>query len=152
MQKLKNILDSLLIVNFFILFTVAPFSKYVAPVTLIAGVILWLLISIIKAGLNSEKLTLGVFFLTKDTSFFCGQRKYILYFIIAGIFSIIFSTNPYHSQSIFFNRYAIYCTAYFLGIIFLKINKKNIFIISVFNSGHYFLGNGRSPRYFTWNK
>lgn len=71
-------------------------------------------------------------------------NRLFLFFGLSCLFSVIFSLDIYHSQSVFFDRYLVYFVFFLSGAFLVKNNKRNIYILaSVFLlAGFIFAGGG----------
>lgn len=104
-EKLIASLEKCLLLNFCIFLLFVPYAKRVAKVCFYTGVSLWLLINILKY----KKRVYRDFFLPNPLN------KPLFVFLVIAVISVVFSVNPYHSQSIFFERYLMYAILFWLA-------------------------------------
>lgn len=148
MQKLKIYLEKVIVINFCIFLFVAPYSKHLVKVYFSLGIVGWLLLNILN---YKNKFYRGI--IPPNP-----LNKPILLFLIASVFSVIFSSDPYHSQSIFFERYLPYVMLFWMATgLTQNINRdkntlKNlhILVLSFLLSG-IFLGIGAVRDYFLFS-
>jgi O-antigen ligase len=97
-----------------------PFFERAPKITAIVGFVLWIAINVGERGKNFYKNLIPKTNLTKP----------LLFFTLALGFSVVFSIDLYHSQSILFERYLYYFFLFIIGI-YLTKDKKNIrFLVS----------------------
>jgi len=110
---LENIL--LGIICIFLIFV--PYDKHLIKICLCWSVFFWLLINILK---YKQRFYRG--FITHSP-----LNKPLLLFLVAAIISTIFSLNPYHSQSIFFERYLPYAILFWMGMSLVVNSNRDSF-------------------------
>lgn len=130
------------------LFVFIPYSKNIVKPFFCAAAALWLVISIFR---YKQKFYLGLILPNP-------LNVPLLIFLGAAILSIIFSLNPYHSQSVFFDRYFPYAVFFWMASFLVKgfrgereegglsFNLK--FLISVFVLSGLIFGLGGAYDYF----
>jgi O-antigen ligase len=117
--KIVLVLNKLLLANLCIFILLCPFFKRIPKITAVVSFVLWLAVNLIKYKKHFYK------YLVPKTNL----AKPLLFFIAALIFSVIFSLDPYHSQSILFERYLYYFFFFIIGS-YLGQNKKNLFFLT----------------------
>jgi O-antigen ligase len=117
--KIVLVLNKLLLANLCIFILLCPFFKRIPKITAAISFVLWLAVNLIQYKKDFYK------YLVPKTNL----AKPLLFFITALIFSVIFSLDPYHSQSILFERYLYYFFFFIIGS-YLGQNKKNLFFLA----------------------
>ena len=117
MKKLIFYLENILLGIICIFLIFAPYGKHLIKIYFCGSVFFWLLINILK---YKQKFYRG--FITHSP-----LNKPLLLFLAAAIISTVFSLNPYHSQSIFFERYLPYAILFWVGTSLVVNSNKNGF-------------------------
>ncbi|MBU1998409.1 MAG: O-antigen ligase family protein [Candidatus Omnitrophica bacterium] len=99
----------------------APYEhKYLGKITFAAGLIILFAIKILQyRGGFFHKI-----FIVRDLI-----RPFAV-FGLACILSIIFSSDPYHSQAIFFDRYLVYVVFFAIGSMIVCQSRKSLYVFS----------------------
>lgn len=117
--KIVWVLEKVLLADLCLFVLLCPFFARVPKITAAIGFILWITINAVKYGREFYKNLIPKNSLNKP----------LLFFVIALIFSVLFSLDPYHSQSILFERYIYYFFFFIIGS-YLGQNKKNLFFLA----------------------
>jgi len=116
MKEYSFYLEKALLLVLVVLFIFIPYSKNIVKPFFCAAAVLWLLTNIFRykwrfyRGLvlpNSLNLPLFIF-------------------LGASILSIVFSLNPYHSQSVFFDRYLPYAVFFWMSLSLTSGSRKGM--------------------------
>jgi O-antigen ligase len=119
-EKISLILDKLLLADLCLFILLCPFFERAPKITALVGFVLWIIINVGKSGKHFYKNLIPKTNLAKP----------LLFFTLALGFSVVFSIDPYHSQSILSERYLYYFFLFIIGI-YLTKDKKNIrFLVS----------------------
>ena len=109
MIKLASYLENIFLINFSIFLLLVPYSRRVSKISICTGAVLWMAVNIIKHKQLFYLKCIKPNFLNKP----------ILIFLITGLISVIFSLDPYYSQSVFFERYLPYAVFFWMGAVFI---------------------------------
>jgi len=113
--------NALLLLVFAVFLIFAPYDhKYIGKTCFLAGLGIWLLINILK---YKQKFY-------REIIPHNALNKPLLIFGIACLFSIIASLNPYHSQSVFVERYLMYAGIFWIAVGLASGSKKNLYILA----------------------
>jgi len=104
------------------LFIFIPYSKNIVKPSFCASAGLWLLINIFR---HKRRFYLGL--ISPNP-----LNVPLLVFLGASILSIIFSLNPYHSQSVFFDRYLPYAVFFWMSLSLMVRGKKEVSKINLY--------------------
>ncbi|MCU0666027.1 MAG: O-antigen ligase family protein [Candidatus Omnitrophica bacterium] len=118
-QKLINFADRFLLVALCLFLVLAPFLKIAVKVILGLSVAVLFVASFLKYKYAYNKGLLHV----------SPVLKAILIFLGAAILSTLFSALPKHSYGILMDRYIPYVLFFILGLVVVKNNIRNFFII-----------------------
>ena len=105
MNRLLWCLEKILLINFSVLLIFSPYHKSIPKVCFCVGIVFWCVMNIVRYRKG--------WFRTFITDTFLNKPLYI--FLGVTICTILFSRNPYHSQSIFFERYLPYFFLFWMG-------------------------------------
>jgi len=139
MQRLINFLEDILLIDLSVFIVISPYNRLYAKYCFSVALAAWLILKILKHKSGFFRFLIPRNFLNKP----------LIIFGIAVVISIVFSQNFYHSQKIFFNRYLVYVTLFWIGIDVATDAKKSLpyFITAIFISS-IFIGLGGIWDYF----
>ena len=103
-RKLILFTEKALLVNFSVLFLLAPYFRSVSKICFCIGIVLWIMLNVLRYK--------GKFYSGVIPKTFLNIPIFI--FLCAGVCSMVFSRNTYHSQSIFFERYVPFVFFFFM--------------------------------------
>ena len=130
--RFSSILDSICIFSLSILFLSGAYSKRAVKVCLGVAFLCWLAKKIIIHRRRFLKNLSPKTFLSFP----------VLFFLVACIVSVLFSTNIRHSQSVFFERYFLYFILFFM-VVDLASSRRNFrVLVSVLCLGIFIIAIG----------
>ncbi|MFH0791445.1 MAG: O-antigen ligase family protein [Candidatus Omnitrophota bacterium] len=148
--KIIQFLKFLLLLNFSVFLSIAPYSKILVKIVLCVGLFLGMLLIIarfIKIRIEKkEKHPLRVFlagFLPRSS-----LTKTALFFLFVSLCSVISSTDFFHSQSVFFERYIPYLFFFMFGYFLAKSRRNAGILLFVFMINVAVLGWGAGVDHF----
>ena len=106
MWKLITWIKRGLLLNFFVFFILAPYSRKVTKICFCVGIALWIVLNLLHHKKKIYRKLIPHTFLNIPLALFLG----------AGVCSVFFSLNPYHSQSVFFERYLPYMLLFWIAV------------------------------------
>ena len=109
----------LLVISIFIL--VVPYSSYFSKRCIYLAIFLW----IIKFLVDYKNK------IYEKLPSIENVDKILFVFFGVAVLATVFGLNPYHSQSVLFERYLIYIIMYFLGVVLCKEKKNVLFLMGV---------------------
>lgn len=120
MQKIINFFNNVLLINFFIFLVFTPFfSNLFLKVCLYLAIFWWIILGVLRyKGKFYRGLVLSN-----------PLNKYFLFFGLSCLISILFSSDPYHSQSIFFERFLYFAIFFWIGNRLVANSKKNLYFL-----------------------
>ncbi len=143
-QARNLVAEKFLLLIFALFLILAPYEhKYIGKTCFLLGLAIWLVINILK---YKQRFYRG---LIPDNPL----NKPILIFGIACLFSIVTSLNPYHSQSVFFERYLMYGVIFWIAAGLTTGSKKNLYILTsalIVSSFIFSLGGVRDYYYYRY--
>ncbi len=104
-SRAVSLLETGLVIDLGILFLLAPYLKNTPKFCFVTGLLLWTSLCILRRGKYFYKQ------IVPRTSL----NIPIFLFFAAAIISVIHSTDPYHSQSIFFERYLPFAVLFWIS-------------------------------------
>lgn len=114
-QKTADLLEKFILLSFAVFLVIVPYSKGFFKYMFAFCAFIWLIANIVRQG---KRFYRG--FLLPNP-----LNRFIFIFLGASILSIIFSRNPYHSQSIFFERYSMYFLFFWMALMLVvKFDSK----------------------------
>lgn len=140
--KITELLKFLLLLNFSVFLTIAPYSKISVKIILCVGVFLGILLIIARKERHTLRIFLADFFPQNSLN------KAVLLFLFISLCSVIISTNFFHSQCIFFERYIPYLLFFMFGYFLAKSRRNAGILIFVFMLHVLILGCGATVDHF----
>lgn len=148
--KITRFLKLLLLLNFSFFLVIAPYSKILVKIMLCIGLFLGMLLLIVRfVKIHLEKKgkhSLQIFFvgLLPQNSL----TKAVLAFLFISLCSVIISTDFFHSQRIFFERYIPYLLFFMFGYLLAKFKRNADLLLFVFMTTVSVLGMGATVDHF----
>jgi len=118
MRMMSFYFDKILFLVISVFILIVPFSSYISKRCIYLAIFLW----IIKFLLDCKNKKY------KSLPSLKNVDKVLLGFFGVAVLAAVFGLNPYHSQSVLFERYIVYIVIYFLGVSLCE-KKKNIFFL-----------------------
>jgi O-antigen ligase len=133
--KLKPFLEYLIVSVFSLFLFTAPYNRKIAKYLIILGFALLVIWRIFM--FRPGKAHKGFFFSRTTNSL-------LLFFLVSCFFSIVLSSNPYHSQKVFLNRFPFFIVLVWCGSILGRSWKKKglVALVLAFQAAALFMGVG----------
>ena len=119
MKMISSYFDKILLLVISVFILIVPFSSYISKRCIYLAFFLWIIKFLVDC--KNKKY--------KSLPSLKNVDKVLLGFFGVAALAVVFGLNPYHSQSVLFERYIVYIAIYFLGVS-LCGKKKNIFFFN----------------------
>lgn len=116
MKKFSDILEFILLVIVCAILILSPYVRSQLKILVFFSIVLWVTLKAVTAAKTGIR---GAFFRNPL------QMPLAVFFGVC-IFTVVFSLNPYHSQKVFLNRFAVYYLCFLLGLDLVILSRRNI--------------------------